>query len=182
MHAASIKEDNDQGCNVHYRTRPTSPVSRARLIGKNPEQLEGQHTAAMCGECVFLHTQSTSPCDICLRQRTLAVVGRLWVIRRLQPDQSTKLKQDTMPDHSSMFEGRKRAGEERDSRRRFFRYDFCTSFCRHFAIALQAMFRRSFGRSYTRQLRMSSVGWQSLHGCQPYVDIGTLRQTSSALQ
>jgi len=55
-----IKEDSDQGWKVHSRIRSASPVSRARLIGKNPEQLEGQHTATICGECVVLHTQSTS--------------------------------------------------------------------------------------------------------------------------
>ena len=60
MHAASIKEDSAQGCDVHYRTGSASPVSRARLIGKNAEKLEKQHTAAMCGACVFIHTQPPS--------------------------------------------------------------------------------------------------------------------------
>ena len=57
MHAASIKEDSAQGCDVHYRTGSTSPVLRARLIGKNAEKLKRQHTAAMCRECVFIHMQ-----------------------------------------------------------------------------------------------------------------------------
>jgi hypothetical protein len=57
MHAASIKEDNAQGCDVHYRAGSASPVSRARLIGKHAEKLERQHTAAMCRACVFIHTQ-----------------------------------------------------------------------------------------------------------------------------
>jgi hypothetical protein len=46
----------------------------------------------------------------------ITVVCRLWVMKRSQTDQNTKLKQDSMPDHSSMWEDRKRAGEERDSR------------------------------------------------------------------
>jgi hypothetical protein len=58
MHAASIKEDNAQGCDIHYRTGSASPVLRARFIGKNAEKLERQHTAAMCREYVFSHTPS----------------------------------------------------------------------------------------------------------------------------
>ena len=57
MHAASIEEDSAQGCDVHYSTGSASPALRARLIGKNAEKLEGQHTAAMCGECGLIHTQ-----------------------------------------------------------------------------------------------------------------------------
>jgi hypothetical protein len=60
MHVASIKEDMAQGCDIHYKTGSVSPVSRARLIGKNTEKLERQHTAAMCGECVDIHTQLPS--------------------------------------------------------------------------------------------------------------------------
>jgi hypothetical protein len=185
--AASIKEDSDPGCNVHYRIKSTSPISRARLIGKNPGQLEGQHTAAMCGECVFVHTQSTSLCSVRLRYRTfiliaMAVVYLFLIIIRLQTDESTTLKQDTTPDHSSIFEGRKRVGEERDSRRRFFRYDFCTSYCRYFSISLQVICRHSFGESYMWQSRRRSRGWQDLRGCKPHGDIGTLRKNSSALQ
>jgi hypothetical protein len=60
MHAASIKEDRAQGCDIHYRTGSVSPVSRAKLIGKNTEKLERQHTAAMCGACEFIHTPPPS--------------------------------------------------------------------------------------------------------------------------
>src|SRR4029450_5514684 len=62
MHAASIKEASAQGCNVHDRPGSASPALRARLIGKNSEKLERQHTAAMCGECVFIHTQPPRQC------------------------------------------------------------------------------------------------------------------------
>src|SRR5262245_14844661 len=46
-------------------------------------------------------------------------------------DQSSKLKQNTTR-NSRMFQDRNRAGESRDSRRRFFACGFCTSFCRPF--------------------------------------------------
>jgi hypothetical protein len=58
MHAASIKEDSAQGCDIHYRTGSASPVLRARFIGKNVAKLERQYTAAMCGEYVLSHPQS----------------------------------------------------------------------------------------------------------------------------
>src|SRR4030095_1956697 len=60
MHVASIKEDMTHGCDIHCRTVSVSPVTRARLIGKNTEKLERQHTAAMCGECVDIHMQPPS--------------------------------------------------------------------------------------------------------------------------
>ncbi len=89
----------------------------------------------------------------------MATVCILWFIIRPPADQSSTLKQDTTQDHSRVFQDRRRARGERDSRKRFFICDFFTNVCRLFPTLLWAIFRRSFFKSYTRQFRMSSVGW-----------------------
>jgi len=66
----------------------------------------------------------------------MATVCILWFIIESQIGQGSKLKQDTTQDHSSMVQDRRRAGGERDSRRRFFRYDFCIGLCRFFPTSI----------------------------------------------
>jgi hypothetical protein len=137
--------------------------------------------------CSFMRHLPDKASYFYLRYRPLILVAMataclLWFIIRPQADHSATLKQDATPNHSRVFQDRRRARGEADSRRRFFVCDFCTSFCKPFPTLLWAIFRRNFFKSYTRQLRMNSVGWNGLRGCKTYADIGTLRKTTSALQ
>ena len=136
---------------------------------------------------ICVHPYATSqprPCYFYLRDGALILIARttlgiLWFIFRSQTDQSSK--QDATRDHSRIFQDRRRARRERDSQRRFFLCDFCTSVCRLFPTLLWAIFRLIL-QYLQRQIKISSVGWNSVRDCKTCVDIGTLRQTSSALQ
>src|SRR5215831_15136601 len=66
--------------------------------------------------------------------------------------------------------------------RRQSRWHAYTMRCSRLDSQNRVIFRCTFFKIYTRQSRISSVGWNSMRSCQTYADIETLRKTTGALQ
>jgi hypothetical protein len=97
---------------------------------------------------VFIHTQP--PCQgpaifAYVRGSHLYSYGNLgYSLVNIEATSGPKLKQDATRAHSRILQDRRRAREVRESRRRFFRCDFCTSVCRLFPTLLGAICRLIF--------------------------------------